>query len=214
MSLNIPDYNLFFTWKLQPPWKRQPPLFPSNPPLKVEVLSSLPFWEFGWRLNPLSPAESGGGGGAHDVQPFTHDMVSWYYTQNTTHINIMYFYRANSVSTSLGKGEGERNKKWHRKEGVQSKKWCPSHKFSYIHFSVTDNLTANNKKSTSKKDATIVSEITIQYLHKNIIILLLCQCGLNFLKFQLKWKIVKYFARLKQRAALRKLFSLSPSHSH
>ena len=201
--------------KIATPLKKATPLFPSNPPLKVEVLSSLPFWEFSWRLSLLSPAERGGGGrAAHFVQPFTHDMVSWYHTQNTTRINIMYLCRANSVSTSLGKEEGERNKKWHRKEGVQSKKWCPSHKFSYIHFSVTDNLTANNKKSTSKKDATIVSEITIQYLHKNIIIPLLCQCGLNFLKFQSKWKIVKYFARLKQRAALRKLFSFSPSHSH
>ena len=196
------------------------PLKKATPPLSQQPTSKSwgpvkpPFLRIWLEAQPPLPCRKRGEGGAHYVQPFTHDMVSWYYTQNTTHINIMYFYRANSVSTSLGKGEGERNKKWHRKEGVQSKKWCPSHKFSYIHFSVTDNLTANNKKSTSKKDATIVSEITIQYLHKNIIILLLCQCGLNFLKFQLKWKIVKYFARLKQRAALRKLFSLSPSHSH
>ena len=31
---------------------------------------------------------------------------------------------------------------------------------------------------------------------------------MNFEKFQLKWKIVKHFTRPKQRAALRKLFSL------
>ena len=34
---------------------------------------------------------------------------------------------------------------------------------------------------------------------------------LNFQNFQLKWKIVKHFARPKQRAALRKLFSLLPT---
>ena len=35
---------------------------------------------------------------------------------------------------------------------------------------------------------------------------------MNFQKFQLKWKIVKHFARPKQRTALKKLFSLPPSH--
>ena len=34
---------------------------------------------------------------------------------------------------------------------------------------------------------------------------------MNFEKFQLKWKIVKHFTRPKQRAALRKLFSLHQS---
>ena len=32
---------------------------------------------------------------------------------------------------------------------------------------------------------------------------------LNFIKFQLIWKVLKHFTRLKQRVALRKLFSLS-----
>ena len=35
---------------------------------------------------------------------------------------------------------------------------------------------------------------------------------MNFQKFQLKWKIVKHFARSKQRTALRNLFSLPPTH--
>ena len=39
------------------PWKKSP-LFPSNPPLKIEVLSSPRFWKFGWRLNP--PCRKGG----------------------------------------------------------------------------------------------------------------------------------------------------------
>ena len=79
----------------------------------------------------------------------------------------------------------ESNKKRHRKEAVQSRKGCPSHKCFYILFCVTqflfllgfskssDNVTANNKKSISKKKPTSVSEITISYLHKNIIIPLL-----------------------------------------
>ena len=72
----------------------------------------------------------------------------------------------------MGRGvDEESNSKWHRKEGVQSKKWCPSEKFVYILFSVTqslfllgfsqssDNITASNKNSTSKKKPTSISEI-------------------------------------------------------
>ena len=91
---------------------------------------------------------------------------------------------------SLGKGESRQRKqqKWHRKDSLQSKKWCSSHKFFYVLFSVTQfflgvswsshNITASNKKNTSKKEPIIVFEITIQYLHKNTIIPLLCKCGL------------------------------------
>ena len=97
------------------------------------------------------------------------------------------------ASTSLGKGKGvheESNKKWHRKEGVHSKKWCHSHKFFYVLFSVTQslfllgfssspgNITLSIKKSTSNKVPTSISEITIKYLHKNIIIPPLCQSRL------------------------------------
>ena len=119
---------------------------------------------------------------------FTHDIVK----QNTTDGNIMYIYSGHSASTLLQKGEGideESSRKWHRKEGVQSKKWRPSHKFCYALFSATqsfllgfsgssDNIIASNKKSSSKKDPITLSEPTISYLDKNTIILLLCQCGL------------------------------------
>ena len=105
--------------------------------------------------------------------PFIYDII----TQNTTHSNIMYLYGGHSASMSLGKEEGiheESNKKWHRKEGVQSKKWCLSHKFFYVLFPVTqylyffgfswspNNITASNKKSISKKETTSVSEMTIR----------------------------------------------------
>ena len=104
----------------------------------------------------------------------------------------MHLYRGHWASTSIGKGEGvdeEGNRKWHRNEGVQSKKWCLSHKLIYVLFSVTqsllllgfswssDNITANNKKNTYKKEPTRASELIRLYLHKNIIIPLLCQCG-------------------------------------
>ena len=49
----------------------------------------------------------------------------------------MYLYGGHLASASLGKGDGvheESKKKWHRKEGILSKKWCPSHKFFYILF--------------------------------------------------------------------------------
>ena len=105
----------------------------------------------------------------------------------------MFPYRGHSECTSLGKWKGvgkESNRKWHRKEGMQSKKLCPSDKFFYILFSVTqslfllgfswssDNIIASNKKSLSKKEPRSVSKITIKYLQKIIIILLRCQCGL------------------------------------
>ena len=41
LSLNIPDFSLFFVEKLQL-HEKVTCLFPSNPPLKTEVLSSLP----------------------------------------------------------------------------------------------------------------------------------------------------------------------------
>ena len=43
----------------------------------------------------------------------------------------------------------------------------------------SDNITVSKKKSTSRKEPTSLSKITISYLHKNIIILLFCQCGLS-----------------------------------
>ena len=123
-------------------------------------------------------------------------------TQNTFHNMNLYWEH------SLGKREGvdeESNKKWHRKEGVQLKKWCPSHNFFCVLFSVTqslfllgfssstDNITARNKRSISKKVSTSISEITIKYLLKNIIIPPLCQCGLFIqnvcLKIQLRPKM-------------------------
>ena len=43
LSLNISDFNLFIIWQLQPPSpEKSHPLVPSNPPLKIEVLSSRP----------------------------------------------------------------------------------------------------------------------------------------------------------------------------
>ena len=43
LSLNISDFNLFLCENCTPPPpEKSHPLFPSNPPLKVEVLSSTP----------------------------------------------------------------------------------------------------------------------------------------------------------------------------
>ena len=93
---------------------------------------------------------------------FTHNII----TQNSTKSNVIHLYRSHSASTSLGNRkqlDEESNKKLHRKEG----------------FSLSsENITGSNKKSTFKKEPIIVSKITIKYLHKNIIIPLLYQCGL------------------------------------
>ena len=55
------------------------------------------------------------------------------------------------------------------------------------------NITVNIKKSTFKKVPTSISEITIKYLHKNIMAPPLCQSGLFIqnvcLKIQLRLKM-------------------------
>ena len=50
LSLNIPDFSLFFYVKIATPLTKQPPL-------KIEILSSspLPFEKFCWRFNPPPP---------------------------------------------------------------------------------------------------------------------------------------------------------------
>ena len=109
-------------------------------------------------------------------RPFTHDTI----TQNASHRNIMYLYRGHAASTSLGKVE--------MVDEESNKKWCCSQKFFYAIFSVTqsfllsflwrsDIITASSEKNISKKEPTSVSDITL-YLHKNIIIPMLFQCGL------------------------------------
>ena len=56
LSLNISDFRCFIK-KLHAPLKNVTPFFPSNPPLKPEVLSSTPppppppFWKFGKSFN-------------------------------------------------------------------------------------------------------------------------------------------------------------------
>ena len=62
MSLYISDFNLFLYENCNPP-EKSCPLLPSNPPLKVEFLSSPPFlkiWLEAQPLPPPSPCRKGG----------------------------------------------------------------------------------------------------------------------------------------------------------
>ena len=71
------------------------------------------------------------------------------------------FFQENSEQKKEREEMKKSDKKWHKKEGVQSKKWYPSPKFFCVLFSVTqsfvfsqfswssDNITASNKKNTS-----------------------------------------------------------------
>ena len=53
LSLNISDFNLFFMWKLEPPWKKSPPLSQQPSSNSWGLVKPPPlFWKFGWRLNP------------------------------------------------------------------------------------------------------------------------------------------------------------------
>ena len=59
LSLNISDFSSIFYVKTATPPEKGYPLFPSNPPLKIEILQALPFQRFGQRLNP-SPQQKRG----------------------------------------------------------------------------------------------------------------------------------------------------------
>ena len=61
LSLNISDFNFFYVKVATHPEKSHP-LFPGNPPLKIEVLSSPPppFSKIWLEAQPPSPAERGG----------------------------------------------------------------------------------------------------------------------------------------------------------
>ena len=79
-------------------------------------------------------------------------------------IAISIFIGAIQQVCHLGRRVDEKSSKTlHRREGVQSKMWCPSHKFFYVLFFVTqslflldfskspDNISASNKKSIPVK---------------------------------------------------------------
>ena len=58
LSINISD---LFVFRLHPlPLEKGHPMFPNNPPLKTEILSSLPFLKIWWEAQP--PCRMGGGG--------------------------------------------------------------------------------------------------------------------------------------------------------
>ena len=62
LLVNISDFSLFFMWKLQPLWKKSPPLSKQHP-LKTEILWSPPFCKFGQRLNLNHTLQMGRGQG-------------------------------------------------------------------------------------------------------------------------------------------------------
>ena len=58
LLLNISDFSLFFIQKLHPPEKSHPLPFPSNPPLKMGILSRPPFLKI-WLKTQTPVAERG-----------------------------------------------------------------------------------------------------------------------------------------------------------
>ena len=83
---NIFAYKLFFAVKIlihfyvkfatAPPPEKCYTLFPSNPSLKFEVLSSTLFSKFHWRFNPLSLPSRNGGRGVHTMKMQQLDIFS------------------------------------------------------------------------------------------------------------------------------------------
>ena len=60
LSLDISSFSLFLYKNCNLPLKKVTPLFPSNPTVKIEVLSSPPLLKIGWKVQP--PSRKGGGG--------------------------------------------------------------------------------------------------------------------------------------------------------
>ena len=86
LSLNIPDFILFFVKTATSSPEKSHPLFPSNLPLKIEILSSHPFLKIWSEVQPSSQQKGVGGGGGFtlcnhyhkailDVIPFTPTSV-------------------------------------------------------------------------------------------------------------------------------------------
>ena len=80
--------------------------------------------------------------------------------QPTTSSGIKTFFLQKIGIDGMQEVGKKSEKKWHRVKGVQPKKWCSSHKFFYVLFSVTqsflfgfswssDNIARSNKKNTS-----------------------------------------------------------------
>ena len=91
----------FFGWNLQPPSPSSPKkcrlLFPSNPPLKVKVLSSLPFWKLSWGFNStLPPAETGGA--CYEVVPQVSVSVPIFFN---IYLNDLFYFLRCDVCNSL-----------------------------------------------------------------------------------------------------------------
>ena len=55
LSLNISDFSLSFVKKLQPPWKKSPPLSQQPPSKNWGPVKPPPFWKSGRRFNPPPP---------------------------------------------------------------------------------------------------------------------------------------------------------------
>ena len=70
LSSNISDFNYFFFVELAAPPKKSHLLFPSNLPLKVEVLSSPPFLKIWLEVQPPLPPPQQKGEGLHTIVPY------------------------------------------------------------------------------------------------------------------------------------------------
>ena len=98
-------------------------------------------------------------------RPFTHYII----TKNTTQSNMCLTTIPQVGNLGWGREQTKEATKRHSKESMQLKKWYPSYKFFYVLFSLTqpffpffswssDSITASDKKNTSKKEPTSVSE--------------------------------------------------------
>ena len=101
--------------KTPPPLSCQAPLksanSPSPPPLKVEILSSPPFWNFVWRFNP-PPLQQKGGGGCTLCLPPKRVNQSCITLQWWCHIHSSNYSQLNWCLILLSKF-GDHNSCWH-----------------------------------------------------------------------------------------------------
>ena len=106
--------------KTATPLKKSPPLS-QQPPLKIEILSSPPFWKFGRSLNP--PRGGGGGwgdGGVNTMQQYPlvlHSLVNRGIGFHDIFEEQLYFVLA---------GRNCRISTWETLQAKSHDTWCPS----------------------------------------------------------------------------------------
>ena len=151
LSINISDFNLFLCENCNPPRKIHP-LFPSNPPLKVEVLSSLPHFLKIWLEAQPAPLQKGGGAryGQWLKQILENKMLQWGRRFKFHHLNIWMYTKHNNMLYCF------------RYEIFPFKKYLGINQFKFFFYIITfySGITAKQENAPSNKKKSQINRKT------------------------------------------------------